>query len=81
MPERKNRQETDYEDAAQILRGYKERIEQLEETERGGDQTVQLFRSTADTCVCADSVSYSTGVAGGFSFGDSQFGFGEWGDG
>lgn len=78
MPHRTRRQ-TDYQDAAQILRGYKERIEQLEERGRGGDQTVQLFRPVTDVCACADSVTVTEGTAQGFRFGTSQWGYDEFG--
>jgi len=74
-----DRSPTDARDAAQILRGYKTRIEQLEEKNRGGDETVQLFRSATDTCLVSDSVATSTGTAEGFRFGESTFGFAEFG--
>jgi hypothetical protein len=69
-----SRRQTDYEDAAQILRGYKERIERLEEKDRGGDKAVQVFRRTTDTCLCDDAVSHSVGD-GVFHFGQDAWGY------
>lgn len=73
------RRATDVDDAAQILRGYKKRIEQLEEKDRGGDRTVQLFRGVADTVNCSDSVTTTENAAASFRFGVDEWGFAEFG--
>lgn len=79
MPHQHDRQRTDYDDAASILRGLKDRVEQLEETNRGGANDVQLSRVVADTTTCTDSVSVTEGTASGFTFGTSEWDFDEFG--
>lgn len=75
-----SRVSTDAEDAAGILRGYKERIERLEEEGGGGEESVQLYRQSQESVICSDTISISVGSAAAFEWGTSQFGFDEWED-
>jgi len=68
------RRQTDAEDAAFILRGWKRKIERLAETNRGDAGGVQLFRSASDSCTCNDSVSTTEKSASSFTFGSDDFG-------
>lgn len=80
MPHNHTRVATDAEDAARILRGYRERIERLEEEEGPGAESVQLFRLSTETVVCSDSITTSTGSASAFEWNTSNWGFDEWED-
>lgn len=79
MVHNKRRVGTDAEDAAQILRGYRERIERLEEEKGAGSDAIQLYRQVSETVVCTDTISTST-QTGGFEWNTSKWGFAEWED-
>lgn len=77
---KRGRVTTQAEDAARILRDYKDRIERLEEGEGAGSESVQLFRTVSETAVCSDSVSVSSSTAGSFEWNTSNWGFADWED-
>lgn len=79
MPHNEPRVATDAKDAAKILRGYKKRIERLEEDQLT-QENVQLYRQASDSVVCNDTLSTSTGSAGAFEWNTSSWGFDEWED-
>lgn len=80
MTKRQPRVSTDYEDAAQILRGYRERIERLESSGGSGSEGVQVYRKAQETVICSDSVAVDEGQAASFEWDTTQWGFGEWED-
>lgn len=79
MPHKKPRVGTEAADAAKILRGYKKRIEQLEE-DKLTQENVQLYRQTSNSVVCNDTITITTGSAGAFEWNTSSWGFDEWED-
>lgn len=81
MHRHKSRRKTDAEEAAQILRDYKRRIEKLEEDGTGVDETVQLFRAVHTGVACSTSLEYEMGDAFAFEWNTSEWGFDEWSDG
>lgn len=82
MPHRNtSRRETEAEDAAQILRGLKSRVERLEKDSRGGGESIQLYRQVNDSVTITDSHTLDKSVAGeGFEWNTSEWGFAEWED-
>lgn len=76
----KSRKNTGASDAAQILRGYRKRIERLEESRGSDTDRVQLFRPVVETVFTNDQVSVTEDTANNFVFGQSEWGLAEFGD-
>lgn len=64
-------------DAAKILRGLKERVDRLEESDSTPDGVNVLRNVGPETTDASDSVSVSTSAAGSGTFDVDDFGFAE----
>lgn len=67
----------DFDRAAQLLRGLKERVDRLEDKSQSGDLAA-LFRQVEDSALASDEVTVEVDDTPGWVWGESEWDFAEW---